>query len=977
MSSSPIPSAAFLRGSSELARLMREQDWALSPLGHPDRWPQALRTVVGLMLQSKFPMFVAWGPELGFLYNDAYAEILGAKHPAALGRRFDQIWSEIWSDIKPLIEAALSGEAIYQQDLPLVMNRRGFDEQTWFTFSYSPVLDDAGDVGGMFCAVTETTQRVISQRRDGFRLALERKLRGPADPVQIMAAAAEALGRELGIARVGYGEIDPEGRDVIIERDWTDGSIGSLAGRYRMDDFGPEIIAELRANRMMWVDDVDADPRVGPSAKAFAAIETRSVLAVPLFKDGRFVAMLYLHHPEPHQWTESETALAREVVEQTWQAVERATAESKLRTLNETLEHRVADALAERKILADILDGTDIFVQVADLDFNWLAINEASAKEFSRIFGVRLPAAGENMLAMLDQRPADQAAVREVWGRALRGEEFVLVDDFGDPSLERRSYEMRFRSLRNEDGAVIGAYQFVHDVSDRLREQYRLQEAERARRETDALYRAYFENAPEALFMVRVEADGGFVAEEINPAHEASVGFKIADIRGKRIEDFMPAEAAEKVIQAYRTVLASGAVHQYRETFELHGLTQHWDTSIVPVRDLDGRIIRLIGSSRNVTRQIVAEETLRQSQKMEAMGQLTGGVAHDFNNLLTPILGTLDRLNRKGTGDEREQRLIGNALQSADRAKTLVQRLLAFARRQPLQPTAVDVSQLVQGMAELLSSTMGPQIRLVVDAGEGVPAARADANQLEMALLNLVVNARDAMPDDGGTVRITVSAEAVSAGRAGLRPGKYVRLSVADTGGGMDEATLSRAIEPFFSTKGVGRGTGLGLSMVHGLASQLGGALTISSKVGMGTNVELWLAESAVEAKTSDSVKASDEPNGLGRGVALLVDDEDMVRMTTADMLTELGYKVVEAGSALAALGLVEGGLRPDLLVTDHLMPGMSGTQLARTLLQQEAVSRALIISGYAELEGIDPSLPKLNKPFTRQDLAQHLSGLA
>ncbi|HEY8578047.1 MAG TPA: PAS domain-containing protein [Devosia sp.] len=976
MPSHAVSSHDLFRGASEMARRMREHDWSQSPLGEPGTWPPALRTTVGLLLQSKFPMFAAWGPELGFLYNDAYAEILGAKHPAALGRRFIDIWSEIWTDILPLIEAALGGEATYQQDLPLVMNRRGYDEQTWFTFSYSPVLDDAGAIGGMFCAVTETTQQVIGKRRDAFRLTLERKLRGESDPVQVMTTAAEALGRELGIARVGYGEIDPAEEYVTVERDWTDGRVGSVAGRHRMNNFGPEIIAELRAGRMMWVDDVDHDPRVGPSRSAFAAINTRSVLAVPLFKDGRFAAMLFLHHPEPHHWTESDTALAREVVEQTWQAVERATAEAKLRQLNETLEQRVDAALAERKVLADILDGTDIFVQVVDREFTWVAINAAAATEFAQLFGVAKPRAGDNMLAALAQRPGDRENLQAIWSRALAGEQFVLVETFGEQSPDQRSYEMQFFPLRGAAGEVVGAYQFVRDVTQRLREQHRLLEAERARRDADALYRAYFENAPEALFVMGISEDGGFVAEEVNPAHEAGVGFKIEDIRGKRIEDFLPPSAAEKIAETYRQVVATGTVHQYREVYDLPSGSQYWDSSIVPVRDAEGRVTRLIGSSRNVTSQVVAEETLRQHQKMEAMGQLTGGVAHDFNNLLTPILGTLDRLQRKGTGDEREQKLIGNALLSADRAKTLVQRLLAFARRQPLQPTAVDIPTLIEGMVDLLTSTMGPQIQLVVNASRGLPQAKADANQLEMALLNLVVNARDAMPE-GGTVRITASAETVGFGaRSSLKAGKYIRLSVADTGMGMDAQTLARAVEPFFSTKGIGRGTGLGLSMVHGLASQLGGALTIHSRPGIGTNVELWLPQDGSLPQAVEKAEVQGEALSGAQGLALLVDDEDMVRMSTADMLAELGFRVVEARSANEAMSLINDGLKPDLVVTDHLMPGMTGTQLARHLLEQVSQLKVLVISGYAELEGIDPDLPKLNKPFTRQELAAQVGSV-
>ena len=521
-------------------------------------------------------------------------------------------------------------------------------------------------------------------------------------------------------------------------------------------------------------------------------------------------------------------------------------AETALRELNETLESRVADALAQRRLLADVIDGTDIFVQVADREFNWLAINEAAASEFARIFGVCRPRAGDNMLEMLEHRPDDRAAVEAIWSRALAGEEFVEVDQFGDPTLERRYYEMRFRTLRDADGRALGAYQFTSNVTERLLEQSRLTEA---------------------------------------------------------------------------------------------------------------------------------QEALRQAHKMEAIGNLTGGVAHDFNNLLTPIVGSLDLLQRRGVGGEREQRLIAGAIKSADRAKTLVHRLLAFARRQPLQATAVDLARLVRGMAELISSTTGPQIKVVVDAAENLPPANADPNQIEMAILNLAVNARDAMPE-GGTLRISVDAETVGhQHRADLTPGRYLRLSVADTGEGMDEATLKRAVEPFFSTKGVGKGTGLGLSMAHGLASQLGGTLTIRSTRGIGTNIELWLPQSA-EPFVGAELAADMPPAAQVNGTALLVDDEDLVRLSTADMLIELDYAVVEAASAEEALNLVARGLQPDLLVTDHLMPGMSGTELARVLRGSRPSVKVLIVSGYAEADGIAPELMRLTKPFRNADLAASLAAL-
>lgn len=369
-----------------------------------------------------------------------------------------------------------------------------------------------------------------------------------------------------------------------------------------------------------------------------------------------------------------------------------------------------------------------------------------------------------------------------------------------------------------------------------------------------------------------------------------------------------------------------------------------------------------------------AEDTLRQSQKMEAMGSLTGGVAHDFNNLLTPIVGALDLLQRKGVGGEREQRLISGAIQSADRAKTLVQRLLAFARRQPLQPVAVDVARLVKGMAELLASTTGPQVRVVVEVADDLPPANADPNQLEMALLNLGVNARDAMPD-GGLLRISATRESVQTPRGTLKRGYYVRLSVADTGTGMDEATVARAVEPFFSTKGVGKGTGLGLSIAHGLAAQLGGALTIQSRQGVGTNIELWLPISAV---VLDGKTDAQHPASLGQacGVVLLVDDEEVVRASTADMLEELGYEVRQAGSGEEAMSLLAQGLTPDLLITDHLMPGMTGVDLARTLRKAKPDFPVLIVSGYSETEGIAPDLPRLAKPFRSAELQGRLATL-
>jgi CheY-like chemotaxis protein len=277
-------------------------------------------------------------------------------------------------------------------------------------------------------------------------------------------------------------------------------------------------------------------------------------------------------------------------------------------------------------------------------------------------------------------------------------------------------------------------------------------------------------------------------------------------------------------------------------------------------------------------------------------------------------------------------------------------------------------------MADLITSTIGPQIKVTVDVAEGLCPARADPNQLEMAMLNLAVNARDAMPDGG---RLRISADAATIGpqhQSGLESGRYLHLSIVDNGIGMDEATLARAVEPFFSTKGIGRGTGLGLSMVHGLALQLGGALTIRSRLGVGTNVELWLPE--CDRKQVDQGATTQAPHVRGRGKVLLVEDEDLVRVSTCDMLSELGYDVQEACSAEEALQLLASGYKPEVIVTDHLMPGMTGADLARKVREDQPSTKVLVISGYAEVDGIAADLPRLTKPFRIDELAQSLGKL-
>ena len=372
-----------------------------------------------------------------------------------------------------------------------------------------------------------------------------------------------------------------------------------------------------------------------------------------------------------------------------------------------------------------------------------------------------------------------------------------------------------------------------------------------------------------------------------------------------------------------------------------------------------------------------AEQALSQVQKMEALGNLTGGIAHDFNNLLMAVQGSLELLRERMPQEPLLLRLLDNARAGAERGSTLTRRMLAFARRQELKKERVDLRTLVDGMKELMQRTLGGTVAVETHFAPSLPAVEADPNQLESALLNLAVNARDAM-DGAGTIVIVTDEIWVGVGEGPVAPGHYVRLALSDAGSGMDEATLKRAVEPFFTTKGVGKGTGLGLSMVHGLAEQLGGALILHSRVDEGTTAEIWLPAAA----PLPDAPAATLPSGPSTGRCassrtlkiLTVDDDELVRATTVEMLEDLGYAVVPARSGAEALSLLETHC-VDLVITDHAMPHMTGMQLAVRLRERYPTLPVVMATGYADLPtGPQLDLPRLAKPFSQASLAEAVS---
>lgn len=643
---------AFLSSDGEMGDRLRAHDWSQSPLGLPAQWPLSLRTAVNIMISAKQPMFLVWGPDLTFLYNDAYTPLLGGRHPDALARPFQEIWADIWDEIEPLVNRALAGEATWIENLGLHMQRNGYPEQAWFTFSYSPLRDDQGDIAGMFCACNETTRYVLAERRN-------------------------------------------------------------MAERERLYEL------------------------------------TRDLFAVATF-DG------YLSSINP-----------------AW-----------LRVLGRSE--------------AEILD-----------------------RPYTEII-----------------HPDDVATATDV----------VAVLQRGEP---------------------------VHQFQIRL-----------------------------------LKADGEPVAFAWSAVPDAAPG--------------------------------SG-------------------------------IFYAVG--RDITEELQRNEQRRQSQKLEAVGQLTGGIAHDFNNLLQAVQGCLDLIEARPHDGERVRRLAEHGLAATERGTRLTTQLLAFSRAQKLEMRATDVRALIAGMADLLQRSIGPQITIRFNFADSDFTALCDPTQLEMALLNLAINARDVMPD-GGELIISASVRTIYSDIE-LAPGPHLEIRVTDTGAGMSADVAARAFDPFFSTKGVGKGTGLGLSQVYGMARQAGGTARIVASGPRGTSIALLLKMADPIADLAPGIALVPQiSSDASRRSILVIDDDADVRRFLQDSLETMGFQVTFAEDGEQGLAVL-GELQPDLLLLDFAMPGMNGAEVAQ---RARAICPALPIvfaTGFADTAAIEAVIGApaniLKKPFRVAELASAL----
>jgi PAS domain S-box-containing protein len=526
--------------------------------------------------------------------------------------------------------------------------------------------------------------------------------------------------------------------------------------------------------------------------------------------------------------------------------------------------------------------------------------------------------------------------------------------------------------IRSSTGALVGFAKVTRDLSER-------QAAENTLLQSQEEFRLLVQSVTDyAIFML----DAAGRVSNWNAGAERIKGYSPDEIIGQHFSRFYTAEdrANDEPRKALETAVRQGRYEKEGWRVRKDG-TRFWANVVIdPILAPDGTLLGFAKVTRDITERRDSQEQLERTretlfrvQKMEAIGRLTGGVAHDFNNLLTAIIGSLELLRKRGGGDARASTLIDNALKAAYRGATLTQRMLAFARGQELRPEPVDLPTLVRGMTDLLQRTLGSIVTVETRFPLSLGRVLADPNQLEMSLLNLAVNARDAMPK-GGPLTIAAREETVvGSATMGLRPGRYVLLSVIDGGEGMDAETLRRATEPFFTTKGVGKGTGLGLSMVHGMAEQLGGQLTLVSEPGAGTTATLWLPILAEHRPLPPVERASPAPvpEALLPLSVLAVDDDPQVLVNTAAMLEDLGHRVVTASSAQQALEKLAEGEEFDLVITDHAMPTMTGAQLVEAIRRRWPDLPVLLATAFVDLPpGVAADVPKIAKPYFQHQLA-------
>ena len=931
-----VPPPGWRASTDSMSGFIDEVDWSATPLGARETWSPSLGWALDTVLASAIPMALRWGPEFVLIYNDAYRPLLGDKHPWALGRPAREAWSEVWAEIAPAHEAILNAQtrSIVADDIVLRIQRHHSAwEDAHFTLGYSALKDATAPtgVGGVLVTALDNTarKRTEDQLREN-RGFLNDILKSSGEAFYALALdGTTALCNQAFVQMLGFDrEEEVVGRKIhdLIHHTHPDGS------HYDKADCPIYICASsgIAAH-------IDHESFFRLNGEAFPV----EYWVTPIFRDG------------VHQGA---ICTILDITSRKAAEAELAHSESEFRTFAQAMPNHV-------------------WASTPDGQLNWF---NQRVYEYSGLAADSLNGTGWKQMV----HPDDIALAGARWAEALQsGETYQTEFRLRRSDGTYRWHLARALPIRGADGQIARWIGTNTDIEDERRTSLALATLNTTLEERvaeEAAERDRLWQTSQDLLVV-VDPQGTF--KSANPAWESVLGWRPEEVVGKNHLAFVYPDDRKS---------SQGALDEALDTplpaFENRCL--HKDGSFRWISWIAASEKKLVyATGRNITAEKeadaqlqLAQEALRQSQKMEAVGQLTGGIAHDFNNMLAVVMGSLELLGRRlASSDARAKRHVDAAAEAARRASLLTQRLLAFSRQQPLQPEAIDANRMVTSMSDLLRHSIGGDIRLETVLAGGLWRTHADPNQLENIILNLAVNARDAMPDGG---RLTIETqnthldERYVLSHPGIVAGQYVLIAVTDTGAGMPPEVIEKAFDPFFTTKPVGKGTGLGLSQVYGFVKQSGGHVKIYSEIGQGTTIKIYLPRLA-GALSQQASENLEQALALGdtREVVLVVEDEPAVRRFTVEALVELGYQVLEADGASTALHLLDAHPEIVLLFTDIVMPEVNGAKLAEEARRRHPTLKVLFTTGYTRNAVVhngvlDPGVEMIGKPFTLDALA-------
>ncbi|GAB6387925.1 PAS domain-containing protein [Stutzerimonas marianensis] len=977
----PAAPAAFehspaLSGGGELGELIRTHDWSQTDLGPPEHWPQSLKTVTAMLLLSPVPIVLLWGENGIMLYNDAYSVFAAGRHPRLLGSAVRQGWPEVADFNDHVMRVCLAGGTLAYKNQELTLHRNGRPEQVWMNLDYSPVLDETGRPAGVIAFVVETTERVRA----------ERHLLAEKDRLTRLFEQAPGIMAMLSGPEHRYQMANPAYANLVGNRDLLGRPVCEALPEIARQGF-IELLDEVYRTGIAYVGnsvELTIQRTPGEAEETFIL----DFVFQPVIDHEGIVTGIFM---EGHDVTQRALAERRM---QFLDALGKATAAS---TDADTILATTTRMLAEHLgvsvcAYADMDPDQDGFT----IRGNWAAsdaqdiVGHYQLADFGRLAVSNLRAGLPLVLNdTARQLPAHEAATFIDLGLAAtvcmpltkqgRLTALMAVHDRAPRvwKLEELALltEVTERSWAHIERVRAAAE--VRQAEQRFRRELELQVAERtaALAQSEAQIRTVA--ASSHLYQWLLDSQGRIVYA--NPTSLTGASVVREHVVGLPFWDapwFTATPGMSATVERCVREAAQGASDHLGMQLRLPGGPRSFDFSIRPVLDESGQVVGIVPEAVDSTARVEAEQALQQAQKMEALGNLTGGIAHDFNNLLTAVMGNLELLRKRVADDSPLLRLIDNARIGTERGASLTRRMLAFARKQELQAEPIEPGRLIEEMTELLGRSLDPGIVIETQVESRLPTIEADPNQLQTALLNLVLNARDAI---GGQGRVIISAhsERIET-RPGLKAGTYLCLAVSDEGEGMDEVTLKRAIEPFYTTKGVGKGTGLGLSIVHGFAEQSGGKLVLRSEPDVGTTAQIWLpAMNEALLPLPPIADIQGMPFATQPLDILAVDDDALVLGNTAEMLRDHGHRVTTAQSAAQALERLKEAPF-DLLVTDHAMPRMTGAQLAEEVRRLYPDLPVLLVSGYAAIRPGTAAehLPLLAKPFTQAALLRAIAAL-